>query len=267
MKIFTTPIPPAATLTAYLHQEYASVPKTPRRAVIICPGGGYEGLSEREDEPFALAFAAEGFQPFVLHYSLKETAANYAPLIEVCSAVRYVREHAEELCVDPEHIFTVGFSSGGHCAASAGTLWDHPAVQAAFGDVPTRMGRPDGMILSYPVISSGDDAHRSSFWWLAGRDSTPEQQAEFSLELHVNETTPPTFLWHTADDGCVPVQNSLLYASALAAHHVPVELHIWPCGTHGLALCDKRTWVNIPAMIHPVAKEWFSMAVRWAKEL
>jgi acetyl esterase/lipase len=270
MKIETLhvfPSYPNANLVAYLHTEPSHFPSTPRRTVIICPGGGYHALSWREDEAVALAWLNAGFQAFVLHYGICEHARNYEPLIEACLAIRYLREHAAEYNVDPEHILITGFSAGGHLAASAGVLWDHAAVRAAFGDVPTRLGRPDGMVLCYPVITAGKHAHRGSFLNLAGKESSYDEQKEYSLELSVSETTPPAFLWHTADDNCVPVENSLLFASALSEYNVPFELHIYPHGVHGLSLCDERTWENNPALLSPVASGWFELAVRWAKGL
>lgn len=261
LRIFTSY--PHADLTAYLADEKADNPCAPRRAMIICPGGGYGFLSSREDEPVALAWLAEGFQAFVLHYGIGANAQNYEPLIEACLAIRYVREHAEEYHIDPAHIFITGFSAGGHLAASAGVLWDHPAVRGAFGDTPTRLGRPDGILPCYPVISAGEYAHRGSFVALAGPDE--EEQQAFSLETFVNDQTPPAFLWHTSDDNCVPVQNSLLFTTALAKYHIPFELHIYPHGAHGLSLCDKRTWANNPGLLNDVAAGWFELAVKWAK--
>ncbi len=263
---------PNANLVTYLHCDTPNSKINPRRAIIVCPGGGYAYCCGREDEPIALPWMAEGFQAFVLHYGVEEHAANYEPLIEACLAVRYVREHAEEWNIDPAHIFITGFSAGGHCAASAGTLWNLPCVADTFerqyGDRDTRRGRPDATILCYPVITSGIWAHRPSFLKLCGKkDATEEEQARFSLEDFVDHDTAPAFLWHTADDGAVPVQNSLLYAMALAANHVPYELHIFPHGPHGLSLCDERTWAQIPQQIAPSVAVWLPLAIRFAKEL
>ena len=266
MKIETLPLFPQypnADLTVYLHADEPAT--APRRAMIVCPGGGYGFLSPREDEPVALAWLAEGFQAFVLHYGTLEHAKNYEPLIEACLAICHIREHAAEYNVDPNHIFITGFSAGGHAAAAAGVLWDHEAVRAAFGDVPTQMGRPDGILPCYPVISAGEHAHRGSFVQLAGEDTVAQQA--FSLENFVNETTPPAFLWHTSDDGAVPVQNSLLFTMALAKYGIPFELHVFPHGPHGLSLCDERTWAGNPGYLNPLVAKWFAMAVRWAKEI
>ena len=267
MKIQTLPVfadRPWAKVTAYLNENPSP---TPRRAMIVCPGGGYAHLAYREDEPIALAWAAEGFQVFSLHYGINENAKSFGPLVEACTAIRYVREHAQELKDDPNHTFITGFSAGGHLAASAGTLWDHAAVRAAFGDAPTRLGRPDGTVLCYPVITAGEYAHRGSMYNLTYQGSTLEEQAAFSLENFVDDETAPSFLWHTANDPAVPSMNSLLYASALARCKVPYELHIYPDGVHGLSLCDERSWDGVPPLINPVAADWFHQAVRWAKAL
>lgn len=258
---------PWVDLVTYLHEPVPGKPCAPRRAMIVCPGGGYAFLSEREDEHIALTWMNAGFQTFVLHYGVNENAKNYGPLIEACLTIRYVREHAKEWNVDPDHIFITGFSAGGHLAASAGTLWDHEAVRAAFSDVPTRMGRPDGTVLCYPVITSGQYAHRGSMYKLTHEGASDEEQAQFSLENFVNTDTAPAFLWHTANDPAVPSMNSLLYASAMAKCGVPYELHIYPDGVHGLALCDERTWDNNPALLNPVAWGWVELALRWAKNL
>lgn len=267
MKIQTLPVftdRPWAKVTAYLNENRSTAP---RRAMIVCPGGGYAHLAFREDEPIAMMWASEGFQTFVLHYGINENAKNFGPLVEACTAIRYVREHAAEMNVDPDHIFITGFSAGGHLAASAGTLWNHAAVKTAFGDIPTRMGRPDGTVLCYPVITAGEFAHRGSMYNLTRQDATAEEQAPYSLENFVDENTSPSFLWHTANDPAVPSMNSILYAAELAKRKIPYELHIYPDGVHGLSLCDERSWDGVPPLINPVAADWIHNAVRWAKEL
>ncbi|MBQ7338224.1 MAG: alpha/beta hydrolase [Clostridia bacterium] len=274
MKIEQLPIYPAAEhcgLTLYRHQE--NIPGVPpRRAVIVCPGGGYLNLSGREDEIVALQYLAAGFQVFILHYGVGANAANYTPLIQACCAIRYIREHAAALNVRPDRIFITGFSAGGHCASAAATMYKHNAVKQAFvehfGDDDVRLGRPDGAILCYPVISSGEYGHRGSFSTLCGDpNASDEALREFSTDLWVDNDTPPAFLWHTADDPVVPVQNSLLYTMALSACKIPFECHIYPHGEHGLSLCDERTWVGNPALLSPVAAPWIDHAIRWAQQL
>lgn len=259
---------PSVKLISYIHEPSAELAIPARRAVIVCPGGGYVMRSDREAEPIALQFFAAGFNVFTLCYSVGNDAADYAPLTQAALAVKYVRENAERFYVDPAYVFMIGFSAGGHLAASCGTLWKHPRVLAALGDTAAAgIGRPTGTILCYPVLTAGEHTHKGSIQMLCGTEApTKEECDRFSLELHVDSTTAPAFIWHTFDDPCVPVENALLYATALRKNGVPFELHIYPHGTHGLALCNRETWANIPDMIAPVPAEWLPNAIRWAKD-
>ena len=256
--------PTEATLTALCYPPlFDSMKITPRRAVIICPGGGYGFCSDREAEPIATSFLAAGLATFVLRYSVKENAANYQPIKEVALAVKYVREHAEKYNVDPTYVFTCGSSAGGHLAASAGVLWNSPVLDEVLGDAPNGINRPTGMILCYPVITAGKWTNKSTIANLCGtREFTKEEGDRFSLELHVDETTCPAFIWHTFADSTVPVHNSLLMADAMAKAKVPFELHIFPEGRHGLSTCTELVGTPLP---HNEC--WMELAIRWAKEL
>lgn len=245
--------------------EQCSGPE-PRPAVIVCPGGGYRSLSDREGEPVALRFAAAGFCAAVLHYSIGSAKFPTA-LLELASAVAVIRSRAAEWNISPDEIFVCGFSAGGHLCASLGTLWNRDFVADALG-YSNKEHRPDGMILSYPVITSGESAHRSSFEILLGEKVADEKLLELvSAEKQVNSGTPPTFLWHTAEDKTVPVENSLCMASALAKHGIPFELHVFPSGAHGLALANKATSGGRGDYIVPECQVWPDMAIRWAKGL
>lgn len=257
---------PDCTLTTYVNNDLPELKMPPRPAIIVCPGGGYRFCSEREAEPIALHYLSGGLNAFILRYSIKENAKDFAPSIEVGLAIKHVRENAEKYNIDPDRVFTVGFSAGGHLAASAGVFWNHPTVQEALGDCPEGINRPTGMILSYPVITAGPKAHRGSIHRLCGStEATQEEMDVFSLELHVDETTPPAFLWHTFSDTTVPVENSLLMASALRDHGVPFELHIYPEGPHGLSLCNELTASGRPHMIVPRAAGWAQLSLEWIK--
>lgn len=241
---------------------------SPRRAVIVCPGGGYRMLSDREAEPIAVQFLAAGFATFILRYGVLENAADYRPLKEIALAMRYVREHAEKYNVDPDYVFTCGGSAGAHLAASIGVFWDHPVLAPLLVGAPRDIARPTGMILSYPVITTGRWTHRGSTNNLCGCTEPSEAQRDkFSLEKHVSSTTPPAFLWHTFNDASVPVQNSLLFAEAMTAAGVPFEMHIYPAGPHGLALCNELTAKGRDSHIVPAAETWIAHAIRWAREL
>ncbi len=262
---------PDCTLTTYIHSPSPELGNAPRRAIIVCPGGGYQFLSDRENEPIAIQYFAAGLNVFVLRYSVKEAAAGDAPLIEGALAIKHVREHAEEYAIDPNYIFITGFSAGGHCAAMAGTLWNDPAVREALGidcgDCPEGINRPTATVLCYPVITGGPHAHRGSIDSLCGGPSADTTGADrYSLELHVDATTAPAFIWHTANDRAVPIQNSLLYASALAAAGVPFEYHVYPDGVHGLSLCTPQTSHGQPFFENPVCAGWLKEAIRYVKE-
>ncbi|MBO7310994.1 MAG: alpha/beta hydrolase [Clostridia bacterium] len=260
---------PDASLTAYVCD---SEPATdPRPAVIVCPGGGYGGCSPREAEPIVRRFFGEGFNVYLLIYSTGERAKDFNPLIEAALSIKLVRERAKIDNTNPEKIYIIGFSAGGHLAASAGTLWNIPVVRDAVGvtdgSAPEGINRPDGMILCYPVITVGELTHKGTAQHVTGHEVlTEEDIATFSLELNVDKTTPKTFLWHTFTDDTVPVENTLLFASALTKAGVPFEAHIFPAGPHGLSLCNKDTWVGYDNQIVPHAECWADLAVKWIRD-
>ena len=257
-----------ATLTPICISNTAELNMAPRRAVIVCPGGGYHFLSDREAEPIAFSFLGAGFATFILRYGIEENAKDFRPLKAAALAIRYVRENAEKYNVDPDYVFVCGFSAGGHLAASSGVLWEHPVLDEVLAGAPRDIARPTGMILSYPVITAGPLAHQRSIHNLCGNTNpTDEERYPFSLEKHVSKTTPPAFLWHTFDDQTVPVQNSLMMASAMRDAGVPFEMHIWPAGPHGAALCNEITSSGTKKHLLPDAAEWFPHAVRWALNL
>lgn len=262
---------PDCTLTTYLHEVSAEQVVPPRRAIIVCPGGGYQFLSDRENEPIALQYFAAGLNVFVLRYSIREQAANDAPLVEGALAVKHVRDHAEEYHINPQYVFITGFSAGGHCAAMCGTLWNDPVIREVLGidrgEAPEGINKPTATVLCYPVITGGPFAHRGSIDSLCGYPSAGTPGADrYSLELHVDANTAPAFIWHTFNDGAVPIQNTLLYASAMAAAGVPFEYHVYPDGVHGLSLCNEETWCHIPALINPACAGWMDEAIRYCKE-
>ena len=229
-----------AVLHGYLLDAISVAPEKKRPAVIVCAGGGYARRSDREAEPVILQFLSMGYHGFLLDYSV---APNRFPtsVRELALAVSMVREHAEEWHVDPEKIFVCGFSAAGHLCCSLGEFWNQEFVYGAIGKTPEAI-RPSGLILCYPVITAGGAAHRGSFEALLGEDAyDPEKRKEQSLELQVTKDTPPTFLWHTEPDDCVPVENSLFFFEALHKNKIPVEMHIYPAGGHGLSLANEET--------------------------
>jgi acetyl esterase/lipase len=207
-------------------------------AAIICPGGGYVRLSaEREGLRYAQWLASLGVTSFVLKYRLAESG-HPAPLQDVLRAVRHVRSRAAALGLDAHRIGVVGSSAGGHLAASAGTLYDHPdgRTGAALDAVSAR---PDFMILLYPVIAmEGPTAHAGSRKALLGEHPAPELAHRMSLETQVTGATPPTLLIHTQGDATVPVENSIAFYQALTRARVPAELHVFEQGGHGVGMAE-----------------------------
>lgn len=256
-----------AIISAYIpeNSEEININKK-RETIIICPGGGYEFTSDREAEPIALKFVAQGFNAVVIRYSIAPVRYPTA-LLELAETVRYVREKEKEWNVDTEEVIVCGFSAGGHLAGSLGVLWNNEIIEK-YLDIKNEEVKPNAMILCYPVISSGEFAHKGSFDSLLGEKEAEISRENLSLEKLVSIETPKTFLWHTFDDGTVPVQNSLLFSNALASNKVQFELHIYPSGVHGLGLCEEITAMNGRSEhINSHIASWFNLACQWIKTL
>ena len=253
-----------AVLEAYLPYNMTEMCREHQRrpCVLICPGGGYAMCSQREAEPVALQYLKEGYNAFVLWYTVAPKHFPHA-LREVAASVELIRRNAEAWNCDESLVAILGFSAGGHLAALYSNAYDWPEVREVLPE-----SKPvQASVLCYPVISADPAvAHMGSFECLLGHlPLTPEETERFSCDRLVRDTTPPAFLWHTSEDNCVPVQNSLRYATALADHHVPFELHIFPYGYHGMSLCTRETLDGeiTPGMQH--AQRWVEESCRWLK--
>jgi acetyl esterase/lipase len=220
------------TLTPYL------VPpdRATGTAVIVCPGGSYTHLSmENEGSQVARWLNSLGVTAFVLKYRLGPKYHHPIELGDAQRALRTVRTRAAEYRVQPDRIGIMGFSAGGHLASTAGTHFDAGKADAA-DPIDRASSRPDFLVLCYAVISFGQFAHRGSEHMLLGDQPDPALVENLSNELQVTAQTPPTFLFHTTNDGTVPVENSVLFYSALRKAGVPAELHIYERGPHGVGL-------------------------------
>lgn len=253
-----------AKLTTYLISHSESIAMKRRPLILICPGGGYTHVSDREGEMFALQWNAYGFHAAVLRYSVAPAVYPTA-LLELGKAMLIIKEHAKEWDIDSDKIILEGSSAGGHLAASFGMFWKRPFLAEKLG-TDSQMLQPAGMILNYPVISSGAYAHDDSFRNLLG-DQYEEMKEEMSLENQVSADTPPAFLWHTNEDKAVPAENSLLLALEMRKHNIPVELHLYAKGGHGLALADERTMDRDGGAIEVECQSWVELAYRWIKEV
>lgn len=234
-----------------------------RGLVIVLPGGGYQYQAGHEGEPVAMKFAAAGYHSAVLYYRT-QTGKHTDPLEDIARTIRLIRERAEEWLVKEDEIFVCGFSAGGHLAASIGVFWDQPFLSELCG-APNESLRPNGLILGYPVITAqGDFKHEGSFQNLTGGDESLREWA--SLEKHVSEHTPPTFLWHTADDPGVPAENSLMFAAALSAHKIPYEMHIYPHGMHGQSIAEDHIVKYRPSGYNSYCADWTRQVIRWLEQ-
>jgi acetyl esterase/lipase len=225
-------------------------------AIVVLPGGGYSGRAPHEGEPIARWLNKIGLSSFVLDYRVAPNR-HPIPLFDAQRAIRWVRAHAAECGVDPTRVGILGFSAGGHLAATAATRFDggNPVEK---DPVERQSSRPDAVILCYPVISFVDeDRHSGSMTNLLGPNPDAKVRRELSAELQVGALTPPTFLWHTAEDSGVPVRNSLIFADALARNGIPFALHVYPKGAHGLGLATGSGYTE----------QWTEACAGWLAEI
>lgn len=215
--------------------------------------------SDREAEPIAIRMNAMGFNACVLRYSIRPATFPTA-LLELSMAVALIRKNAEQWNVDVNKVIVAGFSAGGHLATSLGVFWNRRFLSESLG-IANDVIKPNGLLLSYPVITSGTYAHKGSFISLLGENYV-------SLEKQVSTDTPPTFLWHTYADNAVPVENSFLFAGAILKNKVPFEMHIYPKGAHGLSLGTEETkGKDHEWNLQPEVANWIEMAGLWIKGL
>ena len=228
------PATAVAELEIYIpsrHTEYGANRKRP--AVLVIPGGGYEYTSEREAEPVALKFLTQGYCAFVVYYSCKPNKYPLA-LQEAGMAMAYIRENAEKYGIKEDNVASIGFSAGGHLCGCLATIYDNEVLDF-LGDKKAFV-KPNACVLMYPVITSGEKAHKGSFNALCGDDE--ELRSYLSLENRVNENSVPAYIFSTVNDKCVPVRNSLLMACAYEKAGVPFSVHVLEKGSHGLSVND-----------------------------
>ena len=205
--------------------------------VLVLPGGGYRNRASYEGVPVAKKFNELGWHAATLEYRVAPSVFP-APQQDAIRAIRLIRSHAAEWGVNKNNIAVLGFSAGGHLAGCTGTMAD--GIDAAAGDAAdAESGRPDAMILCYPVIYL-TRGHVGSGRNLLGKESpTCDELAPLDLDRRVTADTPPAFLWHTAADQTVDVHNSLDFAEALWKQGVTAELHVYPHGRHGQGLGNR----------------------------
>ena len=254
----TRPENGAGYLYEFIIDDYNFCTGRKRPAMLVIAGGGYGAVSQREKEPIAFLYLSQGYHTFTLEYSCRPVGHPYQ-LLEGSMAMAYIREHTEEYNIIPDKVGAVGFSAGGHLCGMLATYADEPEVTSLLGERAKGIV-PDAVILSYPVITCGERTHGGTFENLSHGDQKIKER--FSIEKRVTEKSSPAFIWATVTDQVVPMENSMLVASAYRTAGVPFELHIFAEGQHGLSLSTKETiWVNEPV------QAWIPLHFTWLESL
>jgi acetyl esterase/lipase len=243
----------SAWLTIYPAPRASAAAPAP--VIVVCPGGGYITLASHEGDAIVEWALSLGYAAALLQYRHAPHHRHPAPLADADRAIRTVRAQAGEHHIDPHHLAIIGFSAGGHLVSTISThftLGDPHATDP----LQRHSSRPDAAILCYPVITfTGPHAHRGSAENLLADEATGPLAEALSTQTKVTPQTPPTFLFHTVQDGPVPVENTLMYAAALRQNNVPFEMHIYERGPHGVGL----------AKADPVLQTWPDLCARWLK--
>ncbi len=219
---------------------YEAENKKTEASVIVFPGGGYMCRAGYEGYGYAKFLNSIGMNAFVLDYRANPYRFPI-PLLDARRAFRYVRHHAKDFGVDPNRLAVMGSSAGGHLAALLST-YTEPIAYEGTDEIDREAYLPNLQILCYPVIMSGAETHEGSYIALTGTQDRSVWQS-YAPDRLVHAHTPSAFIWHTSDDGAVNVTNSYAYASALRAHGIKHEMHVFPCGPHGLGLAENSPYV------------------------
>ncbi len=248
-----------ASVVGYVHDLITEMPVHREKypVMVVVPGGGYSMVSQREADPIAFEYLAAGYNVFTLTYSVGEKAKDFQPLKELSQTVMTIRENAEKWNCDPEKIACVGFSAGGHLCASLATMWDSEEFKKVF-DTKNGLNKPNAAVLSYPVITADEFAHKGSILNVSGCEEGTEEYKFFGLDNQVSDKTCPCFIWHTVEDNAVPVENTIKFITALQENQISFECHIFPTGHHGLSVCTEET-----GYVDPYNGRWMPMSIEW----
>ncbi len=290
--------PNMANIETYLLKDSSEFNQGKKKpAIIVCPGGAYLGTSDREAEPVALRFNTMGYHAIVLRYNtlfyqFTNPFENFDaieknpnslwpnPLLDLGKTISMLRERADEWFIDTDKIAICGFSAGGNLVGHLATRWDDPELSKLLG-VSSDLLKPAGAIMGYPVVDYklmrdlGEirkDVMGGKIFELCNMSSfgvkklNDEQLAAISPITAVSENTVPCFLWHTASDPLVYVENSLDFARKLSANQIPFALHVFPNGPHGLSLADQTTAYE-SELINPDVAIWIDLVRNWLRNL
>lgn len=240
-----------------------------RPAMLVIPGGGYQIVSDREGEPVAMDYLEKGYNAFILDYSVNPVRYP-AQLIEACMAMAYIRENAERYAIDNNHVAAIGFSAGGHLCGMLATITEEKVVKDVLGERGVNC-KPDAVVLSYPVIKYGENMHKGSFDNLCGDDESLKEY--LSLEKRVNKDSSPAFIWCSANDNCVPSENSLVMAEVYKKYNIPFELHVFRDAVHGVSIATKEIIAGnyskelISKYVSAHVAKWVELSTEFLSEL
>lgn len=266
-------------LDAYTIEQDAgsSLPEAVHPAIIVCPGGGYNHISEGEGLPAILPFLSEGYQAFILSYSVNDHSRYPNPLVDLSIAVRWVCANSGRFHIDPDRVAIMGFSAGGNCAAMLATQWhlEHWKAQErddlvanGLADLQQFSNQPNAAVLCYATTdlfafpNLEQSRTRESGIGLISVERVPESNP---ID-HVSEYTCPVFLWHTTEDDTVPAQQSAAFAGKLMDAGVSVELHIYERGAHGLSVASGLTNSEGRGTLQPSVPGWVNLALVWLNQ-
>ena len=249
-------------------QKWTTVPgHYPRRGgVVVLPGGAYMFHGVSEGEPVAAAFAARGYNAYLLRYSIGDHATFPNSAADVCRALKLIRGRSEEWNQDPDKLALCGFSAGGHVAACVGTMWNREDILAASG-CTGEAGKPNALILGYPCITVDIEGQGDMYSRLKGGRTLEQLREIASAEKWVGSHTPPVFLWNMYRDKVVPVEHGLLFMNALAEHNVPFECHTYMKGVHASALNTPASSLGDPVREDSHVARWMDDCVEWLSQV
>ena len=270
------------TATFYLHEPSKEIdPNKKYPVMVVVPGGAYMWTSDREAEPIASEFFAKDYHAVVVHYDTEGLEAYQGkeknelpknpvsvfpnPLVELAEAISIVRKNAKEWAVDEDRISVLGFSAGGNLAGLLGTYWTEDWLEELVGNKKS-LYKPNYLVLAYAaldLITTSEESEVPVSLAITGNiNASKEKLRKVSPSYHVNEHTPPSFIWHTLEDTLVPANNALKFATAMAEHNRPYELHIYEKGVHGVALGDSRT-SRKENQSNKHAASWVNLLLGW----
>ncbi len=237
--------------------------RTKSKTIVIVPGGSYSFTANREADPVAIEYQRQGFITVVLRYTVKTEYP--VPMKELALTMDYIRKNALKYYIDKSKISIIGFSAGGHLVASYGYLCQKPEFLNEFGldsDI-----KPNCLILSYPVITMGDFTHLESKLNITGNKE--EKIKLLSVENNIDASYPPTFIWTTMEDTCVPYQNSSLLVNSLKKNNITYEYFLYPHLDHGLSVISPLIHSNeeLNDKDYIAVSKWFDKSIEFIKKI